>query len=413
MEDKLIFLYLLLILLLALSAFFSSTKTAYTDSSENKLKYFEDQGKRRASIALENLNNADTLISTTIIGDVIANIGIASITAMICIHYWGNIGIVISIVIATVIVLMVGEMSPIAIAGERPEKFAISSARLIRPFIFIFRPLSFLFAKWKKLTIKLFNIGENDSISEEDLLDIVGEAREYGGININEETMIRQAIEFDDLKTSDIFTARVDVVGIDINADKEEVTETFYSSGFSRLPVYDESLDNISGILLLKDYFYNLQLGNDKISAIMRPPVFVPESIKISQLLIKLQENNSHIAIAVDEFGGTLGIVTMEDIIEELIGDIWDEYDEIVDEIETVGINKYRVIGSTELPSFKELMDIDYDFESLHSNTVGGWICEELGRFPDENEEIEIAGIKILVSKVGKNRIEEIIAQKV
>jgi len=281
-------------------------------------------------------------------------------------------------------------------------------APFVKFFVVLFKPLNFFFSMWKTLLAKIFKIKPTESISEEELITYVEEAKDVGGINENEESLIKQALEFDEVTTSDIITPRVDVAAISIDETDENIDKVYYESGFSRLPVYEDSIDNIVGVLLLKDYFYSKNRTHKKLKDLIRPTIYVTKTIKVSELLTLLQENHSYLAVVVDEFGGTVGIVTIEDIIEELIGDIWDEHDIIVKNIEKIGTNKYKVMGGTDVDDMFEEIGMDVP-EDISSTTVNGWVLETMDRLPDRGEELDFGTYSINIGKVDKNRIEYVL----
>ena len=261
----------------------------------------------------------------------------------------GSAGPTASTVAMTIIILIFGEVTPKSIAKESPEAFAMFSAPIINVLIYVFKPINFLLVGIKKLVSRFIKVSDDRTISESELLTIVEEAEQEGGINANESTLIHNVIEFDDLEAIDIFTPRVDVEAIPADSDVEDIAQLFIQTGFSRLPVYEESIDNIIGLINEKDFHNYVVRGGAALESIVKPVEFIPPSMKISVLLKLLQKNKSHLAVIVDEFGGTEGIVTLEDIIEELVGEIWDEHDRVVDSFRKLSENVYLVDWSTDL----------------------------------------------------------------
>ena len=276
------------------------------------------------------------------IGNNIVNIGMASIGTLLFISIYGNMGATISTIVVTIIVLIFGEISPKSIAKDIPEKFAMFSAPLLRCLMFILTPVNFVFANWKKLLAKLFRLQKNEEMSQEELLMLVDEVEQAGTIDSDEGELLRNAIEFTDMVAEDILTHRVDIEAVSIDASREEIAKVFSDTQFSRLLVYDESIDNIVGVINLKDFYTKLS-DDMSIKDILAEPIFVRKADKISDLLQNLQSNKTHMAVVIDEFGGTHGIVTMEDILEELVGEIWDEHDEVVEECEKLADDTYLI----------------------------------------------------------------------
>ena len=317
-----------------MSAYFSATETAFSSLNRIRIKNMADKGNKRAALVLKLSSDYDRLLSTILIGNNIVNIASASLSTLLFVRFLGeDMGASVSTAVTTVVVLIFGEVSPKSIAKEAPESFAMFSAPLLNGFALLLTPLNFLFKQWKKVLSRLFGTASNQTITEEELITIVEEAQQGGGIDSQEGELLRNAIEFNELKAADILTPRIDITGISADASPEKIASVFAATGFSRLPVYQGSIDNITGILYQKD-FYNSVYGTDKaIESIIRPALYITRHRKISLLLKELQASKLHIAVVIDEFGGTVGIVTLEDILEELVGEIWDEHDEIIQPI--------------------------------------------------------------------------------
>ncbi len=263
----------------------------------------------------------------------------------------------------------------------------------------------------KKLYNKLTKSGKNDSAGDEEFITYVEEAKDIGSINENEEDMIKQVLEFDEMTVAEILTPRVEIIGISNDETDEEIEKIFYESGFSRLPVYEDTIDNIMGVLLLKDYFYSKNTTHKKVKDMIRPTAYITKTMKLAELLALLQRNQCHLAVVVDEFGGTVGIVTIEDIIEELIGEIWDEHDIVIKNIEKAGVNKYKVMGGTDIEDLFVEIGMECP-EDITSTTVNGWILETLDRLPEKGEHLNFDRYDIIVGKVDKNRIEYVLVNK-
>lgn len=365
--------------LLLLSAFFSATETAFTSLNRIKMKNMANDDVKNAKLVLKLEDRYDKLLSTILIGNNIANIGMTAIaTVMFVALLGGSLGPTVSTVVMTVAVLIFGEISPKNIAKEHPEGFALFAAPIMRGLMWIFTPLNVFFSLWKKLLGKLFGTQENGSYTEDELITIVEEAQIGGSIGKEQQELITNAIEFDDLEAIDVITPRVDIVAVELGTSVEEIGRTFKESGLSRLPVYEDDLDNIIGIINQKD-FHNYVVGeNRELEQYIKPVAYVAESIKAAVLLKKMQSKKTHIAIIVDEYGGTTGLVTMEDIIEELVGKIYDEHDAIeMREVTRLYDGSYSVAGGANVEKFFEMVGEDID---INATTINGWVMIELDR---------------------------------
>ena len=365
--------------LLLLSAFFSATETAFTSLNRIKMKNMANDDVKNAKLVLKLEDRYDKLLSTILIGNNIANIGMTAIaTVMFVALLGGSLGPTASTVVMTVTVLIFGEISPKNIAKEHPEGFALFAAPIMRGLMWLFTPLNVLFSLWRKLLGKLFGTQENGSYTEDELITIVEEAQIGGSIGKEQQELITNAIEFDDLEAIDVITPRVDIVAVELGTSVEEIGRTFKESGLSRLPVYEDDLDNIIGIINQKD-FHNYVVGeNRELEQYIKPVAYVAESIKAAVLLKKMQTKKTHIAIIVDEYGGTTGLVTMEDIIEELVGKIYDEHDAIeMREVTRLYDGSYSVAGGANVEKFFEMVGEDID---INATTINGWVMIELDR---------------------------------
>lgn len=389
-----------------MSAYFSATETAFSSLNRIRIKNMAEKGDKKAALVLRLSENYDCLLSTILIGNNIVNIGATSLTTVLFVKMLGeDAGASVSTIVTTIVVLIFGEVSPKSIAKECPEKFARFSAPILNALIKVLTPLNFLFRQWKKLLSKIFKTEGDTGITEEELLTIVEEAEAEGGIGKEESTLIRSAIEFNELVAVDIFTPRVDVIGIPVDAPKEEVAKIFAETGYSRLPVYVENLDHIVGILYQKDFHNFIAHTEDSIRDSVRPVLFVAKNRKVDDLMKELQQKKLHIAVVMDEYGGTAGIVTLEDILEELVGEIWDEHDEVVHEIEKLGEGEYRVSGKANVEKLFEELDREREFDVL---TVSGWVMDELGCIPSEGASFVSDGCKVVVTRMCGKRIGEV-----
>lgn len=389
-----------------MSAYFSATETAFSSLNRIRIKNMAEKGNKRAGLVLKLSENYDGLLSTILIGNNIVNIASASLATVIFVKLLGDeAGASISTVVTTIVVLIFGEVSPKSIAKESPEQFAMFSAPFLNAFMVLLTPANYLFKQWKKLLSVLIRTSGDSGITEEELLAIVEEAKQDGGIDEQEGSLIKSAIEFTELEAMDIATPRVDVTGIPVDAEKEEIAAVFGETGYSRLPVYKDKIDDIIGIIYQKDFYNQVYRGVCGVEAIVRPALYVAKSKKINVLLKELQKNKMHIAVVIDEFGGTMGIVTLEDILEELVGEIWDEHDVVVQEIEKISDQEYLVLGNTSVEKLFEELGGEEEFESF---TVSGWVMELAERIPEEGDVLYYENMTITVMKMKDRRVEQV-----
>ncbi len=391
-----------MLILLVFSAYFSATETAFTSANRIRLKNMANDGDKRAKRVLELIEKYDMLLSTILVGNNLANIANTAIATVFFVMLYGSYGATISTIVVTIVVLIFGEISPKSLAKENPEKFAMFSAPFIWLLMIIFTPVNWLFAQWKKLLSLMFKSNQDRAITEDELLTIVEEAETEGSIMAGQSELIQNAIEFNELEAWDVLTPRVDVEAIEIESTKKEVAKLFLDTGFSRLPVYEDDLDKILGVLNQKD-FHNYISGTKKtISDYVKPVVFVAGSMKAADLLKKMQVGKTQIAIVVDEYGGTAGLVTMEDIIEELVGEIYDEHDEVESqEITELQDGSYRVLGSTNVEKMFDYFDEE---EDVDATTVNGWVVRQIDKLPESGDTFEYeVGDKIFTGKVTRS----------
>ena len=395
---------IIILLCIIMSAYFSATETAFSSLNRIRIKNMADKGNKRAALVLKLSEDYDRLLSTILIGNNIVNIACASLSTLLFVRLLGeDAGASVSTAVTTVIVLVFGEVSPKSIAKESPEKFSMFSAPILNFMAVLLTPLNFLFKQWKKVLSRFFHSSASQGITEEELITIVEEARQDGGIDEQEGDLLRNALEFNELKAADILTPRIDVVGVNVCAGAEEIASLFTETGYSRLPVYQDSIDNIVGILYHKD-FYNKIYGTGKgIKDVIRPALFITRHKKISQLLQELQASNHHIAVVIDEFGGTVGIVTLEDILEELVGEIWDEHDEIIRSVEKLSDDEFLVLGNANVDKLLELLGYDEETEAV---TVNGWIMNELQKLPEKGDSFRFHEWQVTVMEMEDRRVK-------
>ncbi|WP_281523141.1 hemolysin family protein [Mogibacterium timidum] len=376
-----------MILLLLLSGFFSATETAFTSVSKIKIKNMASDDVTNAELVLEITENFDKFLTTILIGNNIANIATTSIATVFFIKLYGSYGATVATIVVTILVLIFGEISPKNIAKDKAEGLALFAAPIVKALMIAFAPLNRIFGIWKKFVDKLFKVSSEQGYTEDELKTIVEEAKTGGNIGESQSELITNAIEFEDLEAIDIITPRIDIIAIELGTPVEEIGKTFKSTGLSRLPVFEDDLDNIIGILNQKD-FHNYVVGEGKsVNLYIKPVAYVAESIKASILLKKMQAKATHMAIIVDEYGGTTGLVTMEDIIEELVGKIYDEHDTIeMREVTDLIDGSYSVAGGANIEKFFELQGEDIDIDAT---TVNGWAMIELDRIPKVGDQFE------------------------
>ena len=401
---------IILVVLLILSAFFSATETAFTSLNRTRLKLLADDGKKSAKKALKHADNYDRLLYTILIGNNIVNLTLATISTLLFSSIITNsesLSATLSTIISTVAVLIFGEITPKTLAKEFPEKVAMFVAPIMDFFTIILYPLNLVFTGWKLLLKKIFKFKSEDVITEQELLTYVEEANEDGTLDNNETELISSAIEFNDAEVGDILVPRVNVIAVEENTPMKDIRLVFSEHGFSRLPVYRGSIDTIIGMIHEKDFYAAYTSGATDIKGIVTSMALATEHMKISDLLRSMQKQKVHMATVVDEYGGTLGIVTLEDILEELVGEIWDEHDEVVDYFTKLDDEHYLVDGNAELSEFFEIFSQEEDEES-DSNTVSGWIIERSGDIPPIGYTFDYNNLTITVTKRTLKKVLEV-----
>ena len=390
-----------LVIMIAMSAYFSATETAFTSLNRIRLKNKADNGSVRAAKTLALAEEYDKLLSTILI----VNITATTVATVLCTRWFHQYGPTVSTIALTIIILIFGEISPKSLAKESPERWAIFAAPLLRFFMIILSPLNFFFTQWKKLMSLLFHSSGDDGITEEELVGMVDQAENEGGLDEHESDLIRNAIEFNDLDVYDILTPRVDLVAVEEDASMEKAASLFAESGYSRLPVYHETIDNIVGVIHEKDFYAARYRGEAMLSQLKSPVIYTTPSAKISDLLRILQTRKAHMAVVVDEYGGTVGIVTLEDILEELVGEIWDEHDEVIETFRKQEDGSYLIACSANLDDMYDLFQVKGQCDAA---TVSGWVLEQVGRVPVEGDRFRAEGLDVTVTKVEHRRVLEI-----
>ena len=392
-----------LVFLVLCSAFFSASETAYTSLNLVRMKRMAADGDTRAAKVLKLAERYESLLSSILIGNNIVNILASSLATVLFVRALGNKGVTVSTLVITVVILLVGEVTPKNIAKEHAETIAMKFYPLLFALTKLFTPLNWLLGCWQKLIGKVVKPAEDRGYTEEELITIVEEAENEGGIDAHESELIKSAIEFTDVDVEEILTPRVEIQAMELGASDDEISDLFQESSYSRLPVYQETVDNIVGILHEKDFYANR--GKVPVRELMSTPTYVMQNTKVSDLLKLLQKTKSHMAVVVDEYDGVQGIVTMEDILEELVGEIWDEHDEVVEEYRALPDGGYLVDGGANLDDMLELFDIHKEYDPV---TVNGWVREELGRFPKAGDSFECDNLIVTVEKAEKRRATEV-----
>lgn len=412
MDDGSIFMIVALVILIGMSAFFSAAETAYNSLNQIRLKSKADDGDRQAAKVLGLVQRYDSLLSTILIGNNIVNIGASSLATVLFSRLVGNTyGPTVSTIVMTLLVLTFGEITPKSMAKEMPETMAMAFAPVLSFLVTIFTPLNALFGFWKTFLARRFNAGEKDTITEGELVTMVSEAEKDGELTNRESELIRSAIEFDDVEAQDVLTPRVDVVAVADDTPMEEVTERFAESGYSRLPVYHETIDNIIGVVHEKDCFTALQKrdNNIKLEDLIGPTLYTTSVTQISALLRTLRESKHHMAVVVDEYGGTAGIITLEDILEELVGEIWDEHDDVVEDVRRQTDGSWLVSGSASVDDVAEELNVkDKDEEEIDAVAIGGLVQEKLSRLPKVGDRFIWGQFEGTVTRATNRRVQEV-----
>ena len=390
---------------LLLSAYFSATETAFSSANITRLKTRAEKGNSRAALACKLLERYDKLLSTILIGNNIVNIAMASLGTVLFVRSFGDMGATLSTVVVTVVVLIFGEISPKSIAKDCAERCTMLSAPILRVFIWVLLPLNWLFSLWKKLLSRVFRLSGASKMSQEELLMLVDEVQQDGSIDRDEGELLKNAIGFSEQVAQDILIHRVDLAALPVTAGKEEVAALFTKTKYSRLLIYEDSIDHILGTIHRKEFYVGCGVTDKPLRDIISPPLFALENEPIRLLLKKLQQAKTHVAVVVDECGGTCGIVTMEDILEELVGEIWDEHDEEEVFIRKIGEDTYLVDASMDFDDFAEFFHLTGETDMT---SVSGWVMEQCDRVPEVGDHFTCQGLRVQVTRVDNHRTGEI-----
>ena len=403
-------LLVVMVILVLLSAFFSSAETAFSSLNKVRLKARENEkNSKKIKRTLKLSENYDMVLSTILIGNNIVNIASTSIATLFFTGLLGDnsdLGATVSTVVMTIVVLIFGEITPKTIAKEVAESYAVAISPVLKTFVFIFYPLNILFRGWKMLLNKIFGFAGESAVTEEELKTYVDEAHTGGEIDDNESRLIRSSIEFDDLYAGDILTPRIDVEAVSKYAKLSDIEKVFKESGYSRLPVYIDDIDNIVGIIHHRDFEEIRSRGLKSLRTIIKPVPTVSPDTKISKLLTIFQKNKTHLAVVIDEFGGTEGIVTLEDIIEELVGEIWDEHDEVEVDIEKTDDNTYVADGMMNLDDLFKFFKIEN--KKTDVTTVNGWVMENTDKIPEPGDNFDYENLHLEVTETDGRRAAKV-----
>ena len=391
--------------LILLSAFFSGVETAFSFANTIRLKSLADNGNKRAKNALWVCDNFDKALTAILIGNNVVNLGCSSLATILCIDLFKNYGAAIATGATTLLVLTFGEVIPKCIGKEKSDGIVLHTGLLLKVLTYILTPLVVLFTGLKTLVMKIGHIKKDSpSVTEDELKYIIETIEEEGILEEQESEMVQSALEFDEKTAQEILTPRVDVTVIDIDDSKEEIHDLIIRERDSRIPVYEGDIDNIIGILHTRDYLEKIIDGEADIRDLLIPAHFIYKNQKLSDILNDFRANKLHIAIVTDEYGGFLGIVTMEDLLEEIVGDIWDEDEDVEHTYTKLRDGRYIVSGDMELDDLFEMLSITPD-EEIESNSVGGFIVEQLGDIPTRGQKIRYKNLRFTVKRVRNRRI--------
>ena len=399
---------IILIILVLCYSFFSASETAFSSLNRIKLKALANTGNKRAERTYELTEKFSQLLTTILIGNTIVNVVAASLATVLFTNILGGNGVAVSSVVMTLVIMIFGEIIPKNIAKHIPEKFAMSVTWILNLLMWLFTPLTFIFNYLERLISNMFK-PDSETYSTDEFITMVEEANEEGDMEDHEADLITNALEFNDLDVGEILTPRTDMIAVDIDEDTTEEIELKYrDSGFSRLPVYQDNIDNVIGVLIEKDFYYHLLYEKSKdIKPILKDVLYTSEQVKISSLLKQFQTSKTHMAIVVDEYGGTQGIITMEDILEELVGEIYDEHDEVIEYYKKIDDNTYLVKADVDYDDMFEHFGIDID-EEYEFNTTSAWVIDMLDKIPTIGDSFDYKNMHIEVTDADSKKVNEV-----
>lgn len=399
---------ILMVLCVVLSAYFSATETAFSSLNKTRLKALSDKGDKKAAAALKTAENYDKLLSTILIGNNIVNIALASMGTVLFVDLIGKKGSAVSTIVITVVVLIFGEITPKSIAKDFPERVAIFSTPIIKAFITVLTPLNFVFSSWKKLVSKLFKSDKKSKMSQEELLLLLGEGEQEGALDKDDMEYIKNVFKLDTLTAESVMTPRKNIVCVSLDDSDKDIMNIIKKEGYSRMPVIEDNIDKIVGILHARDYLIARKNPGFNLKMILHKSAFVPETVDLDTLFKNMQRKHTHMVITVNEYGETSGIVTMEDILEELVGEIWDERDEEIHEFQSLPDGKFKVLTSVSVEDFREFFHLKDEIET-ESATVNGWLIEQSGKIPKKGDELSYKGLHIKVTAADNFKTNEIL----
>lgn len=399
-----------LFILLVLSSLFSASETALMTLSKTRLRNMVDDNIAKARLIQKLLENPGRLLSAILIGNNVVNIGASALATSLAIKYFGDTGVGIATGIMTLLVLIFGEITPKSLASQNSEKISLRVVRLLSLLVNVLNPFTNILMHITNGIIKLLGgkVNERQNIvTEEEIRTMINMGHEDGALEGEEKRMIHNVFEFGDLKVVDVMTPRVDMIAADLHSSYDEVINKFKTQQFSRLPVYNIKIDDIVGVLYLKDLFFlDVDKETFNITQHMREPYFTFEFKRVAQLFHEMRERRTPMAIVIDEYGGTAGVITMEDLVEEIVGDIQDEYDEQDNEIESINEGEYIVYGAAEIDMVNDILGINIKSDNFDS--IGGFVTGLFGRIPEKGEQIEYDRITFIVVSKDRNRIEKL-----
>lgn len=405
-------LWIIIFVFIALSAAFSSSETALSSMNRIRLKYQMRHGNKRANRVLWLYERYHSTLTGILIGNNIVNIAASTIGTVLFTYYFGAAGAGIATLVLTVLILVFAEVMPKTYAKEHANQTILFFSFFLKCIVFILTPIIWLFDQLQKLMEHFSKAEKTPSLTEQELKVMIEEIESEGVLEGNESKLVRSALDFDETTVEQAMTPRVDIIGIDVNTDKEEMKEKFFKYHYSRMPVFDKTIDQIIGVIYEKDFFKAyLQGGSFTAYDLLQKPLFVPSSLKISEMLKKIQALKAHMAVVIDQYGGVEGIITLEDVVEELVGDIYGEFEVVQQHIQKIGDHAYRVNADISMEEMCEAIGILQLRHAQESNTVGGFILNHLGKVPKAGETFQIENLKITVKQMRRKRICWIIAE--
>ena len=407
MDKSLIFKLAIVLIMMIFSALFSGTETAYSTVNKLRLKNYESQGNKKAGKALKLANRFDDVLTAVLIGNNIVNIATSSVSTVIFCDIFGDSGAAISTAVVTILVLIFCEVLPKSYAKRNSEKLALMFATPLSILVIIFKPFVWILNKMSSV----FKGDEAPTVTEDELKYMIDEIEEEGVIEEQESALMKNALDFDDITVNEILIPRVKVIGVELSESIDEIKELFNREMYSRMPVYEKSLDNITGIITNKAFFKMLDEGKTDIREIIQDVPHIADTNLISEAMRFMQSSKVHLAVVTDQYGGTKGIVTLEDIIEELVGEIYDEEDEIETNIKKLSDNKYEIAGDTNINDVLETLEIEESVIDTDYTTIGGWVTDLMEHIPEAGEYVETENFRITAVDVDEIKVDKVMIE--